>query len=159
MRPVTRLLSAGVPLRSAAAIALAGALCGCGLFAPQQVQPPQPQGNVWIDIPNRSDRSLHIDMEGQSENGGSAWATIVEGCEAFRTGGTMERRWRLLVDGEVVLDTEDLPGGVPGGGERDVLVTLNVAPDGDVSVTGPVLGGGMPPQGDPQRVPGCGEGQ
>ena len=142
-------------MRALAVVALV-LVAGCSYFGaqPEPRQRP-PEGELWIDITNRSDESFEILQEGHGDTGGGSWATRAEPCQAFRAGGTMERTWRILVDGKVVLDSEDLPGGVPGGGMQDVLVTLDIDPDGDVSVDGPVVGGGAPE--DASRVPGCGE--
>ena len=128
-------------------------LAGCAVFGPQP-QPEQQRGTLWIDITNRSPETLDVATEGRGQNGGSAWATVVEGCQAFRTGGTLEQSWEILVGGEVVLASAEIPGGVPGGGHMDVLVRVDIAEDGSVTVGTPVPGGGPPP-GAPRTIAGC----
>ncbi len=142
---------------AAAAVGLSMLLIGCQYFVTQPPQQPaRLPGDLWIDVTNRSARDVEIGTEGQSGGSASGSGGVVGGCQALRMGGGMEQTWRILVDGEVVLDSAELPAGVPGAGRVDVVLPIEIRPDGEVIVGEPRPAPDAA-SGDGRALPGRGE--
>ena len=136
-------------LRAGTAVVLVGVLCGCGLFAPER--PSAPGGDIWIDVTNRSSDSVRVGWRGQSGGSESAAEGEVGACEAIRMSGSKEARWEILVDGVVIVRSDDLPRDVAAG-DADLVVTVEIGPDGEVT---PWEGEPLGPQGRGVGVAGC----
>ena len=136
-------------MRAGVAIALATVLCACGLFAPQR--PPPPSGELWIDVTNRSSEPATVGWRGQSGGGGSSAEGMVHACEAMRMGGSREARWEILVDGRVVVRSDDLAADVASG-NADIVIPIEIGVDGEVT---PWEGEPLGPAGRGVAVAGC----
>ena len=135
---------------SRVAVALLVLLLGCTYFEPA---PPRdtPRGDVWIDVTNRSSRPVDLGLSGQGDGGFSSLVSRVSGCDAVRFGGPMEERWEILVGGEVVVRSDDLPADVSAG-DADIVIPIEIGADGEVT---PWRGEPLGPAARGVGVPGC----
>lgn len=127
-------------------------LAGCMPVVQQLPGAPPPDGPmVEMVIVNRMDRDATISFEFAGTNTSGGGEGSVPACTSSQMGfGTMGDHLSFAVDGEKVFDG-DLPVNV---GNGSILLRLDVAADGQVTVVGPVVIG-RPPQVPPNPV-GCG---
>ena len=141
--------------RTARGAGIVAAISAAALSACSAVQPPAPNrpdvGAHVVDVVNRSDAPVEIVHNGRTGSGSGRLDEVVAACEAFGWGMMQEEGWQLLVNGEEVLDGGIIRG--PDGAPRDVRTTVEIAADGDVTVSAlePYTG---PPE-ERRAVPGC----
>lgn len=103
----------------------------CGAFLPTMAPAAADRPQLWVNVINRSDSGAGVSFSGMTGGRSSTASVDVPACFGGAWNFPVEEAWALKVNGQQVVEDADSNFHSP----TDLVATVEIAPDGEVSLT------------------------